>query len=86
MAYTGFYQGMKRSLVAMPTLQKLRELAVLTQAELAEKVEVSATTISHWETGSKRPRASNIRKLAEALGVSPQDILVAIQETLSDRE
>ena len=77
---------MERLLVAMPTLQKLRELAVLTQAELAEKVGVSVTTISHWETGSKRPRASNIRKLAQALDVSPREILTAIEETLSKRE
>lgn len=70
----------------MPTLRKLRESAVLTQEELAGKVGVSATTISHWETGSKRPRATNIRKLAEALDVSPQEILAAIQETLSRQE
>ncbi len=70
----------------MPTLQKLRVLAVLTQAELAEKVGVSVTTISHWETGSKRPRASNIRKLAQALDMSPSEILTAIEETLSKRQ
>ena len=70
----------------MSTLQKFRELAVLTQAELAEKVGVSATTISHWETGSKRPRASNIRKLAEVLEVTPQDILTALHETDDPQE
>jgi len=70
----------------MPTLQKLRELAVLTQAELAEKVGVSVTTISHWETGSKRPRASNIRKLAEVLSVTPRDVLAAINESPSTQE
>jgi repressor LexA len=64
----------------MPTLQKFREVAVLTQAELAERVGVSVTTISHWETGSKRPRVSNIRKLAEVLGVTSQDILAALHE------
>ena len=67
----------------MPTLRQLREEAVLTQAELAEQVGVSATAISHWETGSKRPRASNIRKLAKAFGVTPQEVLAAIRETLS---
>lgn len=70
----------------MPTLQKLRELAVLTQAELAEKVGVSVTTISHWETGSKRPRASNIRKLADVLSVTPREVLAAINESLSTQE
>jgi transcriptional regulator with XRE-family HTH domain len=70
----------------MPTLKKLRELAILTQAELAEKVGVSVTTLSHWETESKRPRASNIRKLAMALGVSPQEVLAAINETRSHQK
>jgi transcriptional regulator with XRE-family HTH domain len=70
----------------MPTLQKLRELAVLTQAELAEKVGVSVTTISHWETGNKRPRASNIRKLAEVLSVTPREVLAAINESPSTQE
>jgi len=64
----------------MSTLQELREQAILTQAELAEKVGVSSTTISHWETGSKRPRVANIRKLATALDVTPQAILAALQE------
>ncbi len=76
----------------MPTVKQLRDLAILTQAELAEEVGVSVTTISHWETGSKRPRASNIRKLAKvrklakALGVSPQEVLAAINETSSQQK
>jgi transcriptional regulator with XRE-family HTH domain len=69
----------------MPTLRELREGAVLTQEELAKKVGVTATAISHWETGSKRPRAKNIRKLATALGVTPQDILAALKETQDRR-
>ena len=68
--------------IKMATLQRLRELAVLTQAELAEKVGVSVTTISHWETASKRPRAANIRKLA----VTPQDILATLDETASKHD
>ena len=79
------YQEMGRWLY-VPTLQKLRELAVLTQAELAEKVGVSVTTISHWETGSKRPRASNIRKLAEVFSVTPREVLAAINESPSTQE
>jgi transcriptional regulator with XRE-family HTH domain len=70
----------------MPTVKQLRDLAILTQAELAEEVGVSVTTISHWETGSKRPRASNIRKLAKVLGVSPQEVLAAINETSSQQK
>ena len=69
----------------MPTLHKLRELAVLTQVELAEKVEVSSITVSHWETGSKRPRVSNIRKLATVLNVTPQEIIAALDEAALSR-
>ena len=69
----------------MPTLRELRENAVLTQDELAEKVGVTPAAISHWETGSKRPRAKNIRGLAAALGVTPQDILAALKETQDRR-
>jgi transcriptional regulator with XRE-family HTH domain len=67
----------------MPTLRELRENAVLTQDELAKKIGVTPTAISHWETGSKRPRAKNIRKLAIALGVTPQEILAALKESQS---
>lgn len=54
---------------------------MLTQAELAEQVGASETAISHWESGRKRPRASNIRKLAKVFEVSPQEVLAAIRET-----
>jgi transcriptional regulator with XRE-family HTH domain len=70
----------------MSTLRQLREQAVLTQAEIAEKIGVSVTTISHWETGSKRPRAGNIRKLAEVLGVTPQVVLAAVNQMASVRD
>lgn len=72
-----------REELSMPTLRQLREQAVLTQAEVAEKIGVSVTTISHWETGSKRPRVGNIRKLAETLGITPQDVLAAVNQTVS---
>ena len=64
----------------MPTLRELRIGIMLTQVELAELAGVSSTTISHWETGSRRPHPHNIRKLATALQVSPQQILAALRE------
>jgi transcriptional regulator with XRE-family HTH domain len=67
-------------------LHRLRELAVLTQVELAEKVEVSSITVSHWETGNKRPRVSNIRKLVTVLNVSPQEIIAALDEAALSRQ
>ena len=58
----------------MATIRELRMRKFLTQAELAEKVGVSESTIAGWEAGRKSPRLRNIRKLAEALGVEPIEI------------
>ena len=58
----------------MATIRELRMRKFLTQAELAEKVGVSESTIAGWEAGRKSPRLRNIRKLAEALRVEPIEI------------
>ena len=53
-------------------LREARDRNVLTQFELAEISSVHFTTISKLEAGTARARPSTIRKLAKALGVSPQ--------------
>ena len=60
----------------MATLKELREAAVLSQGDLAEKAHVARTTINEIENGTnqRRPRPSTIRRLAKALRVEPQDI------------
>jgi len=57
------------------TLREWRRKRLLTQEELAAKVGVTFTTISNWETGEAPPRVRNIRKLAEALSVAPEQII-----------
>ncbi len=46
----------------------------MSQADLAKKVGVSEGTINRLEKGHNKPRWSTIRKLAEALGVKPEEI------------
>ena len=63
------------------TIKKWRRSRWLTQAELAEKVGVTHWTISNWEKGIKPPSLRNMRRLAEALGITPEQIeLVKGQE------
>ncbi len=62
-------------------LQALRRAAVLTQGELAEKMGVGPRIITKWENGEAMPRPTNIRKLAEALGVSPREVVAALQRS-----
>jgi transcriptional regulator with XRE-family HTH domain len=57
------------------TIAQWRKARWLTQEELADKVGVSLTTISAWE-GGKQPRIKNMRALAEALGVTPDQIIL----------
>lgn len=42
----------------------------MSQSELAEKADVSTTTISEYETGKKQPKISTAKKLAVELDVS----------------
>jgi transcriptional regulator with XRE-family HTH domain len=53
----------------------LRQLAGLTQAALAERVEVATETISRLERGSAVPSLGRLERIAEALGVPLADLL-----------
>lgn len=57
------------------TIRTLREQKNLTQAQLAEKLFVSAKTVSKWENGKGYPDISLLENLAEALGVSVTELL-----------
>jgi transcriptional regulator with XRE-family HTH domain len=66
----------------MPTVvyigEKLREARtkrLLTQEELAEKAGVSAATIVNAERNNQEPHFRTIRKLAQALGVEPTELV-----------
>ena len=56
-------------------LREARYRAAMTQAELAQVAGVSAPTISSLEQGKSRARPSTIRRLAEALGVWPEELI-----------
>ena len=56
-----------------PTLTGARKRAVLSMNELAKKANVAASTIMDIERGA-RPQMRTIRKLADALDMSPADI------------
>lgn len=51
-------------------IKRAREVAKLTQSELAQQVGVSQRTIASYESGGAKARRSTIEKLARALKVS----------------
>lgn len=70
----------------MPTLKALREEALLSQAELADRCGVTVQTIYYWERGVTVPRLGHIRKLVEALDKTPAEIREAIQGTAKEKK
>ncbi|MBQ1242507.1 MAG: helix-turn-helix domain-containing protein, partial [Oscillospiraceae bacterium] len=58
------------SYVTGAAIKRLREEKNMTQADLAERLEVSPKTVSKWETGRGLPDVSLLDSLAAALGVS----------------
>jgi transcriptional regulator with XRE-family HTH domain len=58
-------------------LRRLREAAVLTQAELAQLAGVRPATVSAIERGTTTPRPGTLRAIADVLHVEPRALLRA---------
>ena len=58
----------------MQTIRELRQARGWTQLELANRLGVTPTTVFNWERGKYEPKASQLRALARAFGVSMDDI------------
>lgn len=56
-------------------IRQLREKRSLTQAQLAEKLQVSSKTVSKWETAKGLPDISLLQPLAQALGISVLELM-----------
>ncbi len=58
----------------LPRLKELRERAVLTQEELADRTGYSVDGLSKLERGKRSARPSTVRRLAKELGVTPEEL------------
>jgi len=56
-------------------LRTARELRKLTQSELAIKTKMPSTSISHFESGSRKPSCDNLCRLANGLKVTTDFLL-----------
>ena len=56
-------------------LKEWRTKLGLSQFALSEKVGVHENTVRRWESGQREPRASEIVRLCEVLGVSEAELL-----------
>ena len=56
-------------------IKHLRDARALTQEELAKKVGITVAALSRIERNQAEPRATTRRKLAQALGVDPVELV-----------
>jgi transcriptional regulator with XRE-family HTH domain len=56
-------------------LNQLRTREALTQRDLSERTGLTIATISRIEQNQVEPRLSTVRKLADALGVHPSQLI-----------
>jgi len=59
-------------------LRLLRRERALSQRDLSRMTRIAFDTISRLETGKQRPKPRTIRKLADALGVEPRELMKEI--------
>ena len=60
-------------------LRASRELRQLTQAELGRLAGLPSTTVSHFESGNRKPSFDNLKRLTRVLGVST-DYLMGVTD------
>ena len=65
-------------------LRKARQRKTIKEKDLAKICNVSPTTYSGWENGSRQPRISKIRILCHALDVSADYLLGLSSEDIRD--
>ncbi|MCK8825364.1 helix-turn-helix transcriptional regulator [Fuchsiella alkaliacetigena] len=55
-------------------LSELRENKDLTQEQLAEKLDISASAIGMYEIGKRFPKLQTAKKIADFFGVSIEEV------------
>lgn len=73
----GFFRGDNAPMAYSDNIKRLRKAAKLTQAGLAERVNVEQPTVQRWESGKRKPSIDDLEGVADALGVTLSE-LVAI--------
>lgn len=63
-------------------LKELRERSGLTRAQVAKKLDVDLSCVTHWELGDWGPARKYRKKLAKMFGVTVTDIEDAVQCSL----
>ena len=64
----------------MTNIKAIRESCHMTQEELAQRLNISRTTVTMWETGQNTPPTRLLLRIAEALDCTVEAILATPAE------
>lgn len=56
-------------------IRECRERAGVTQERLAAEIGVDRSAVAHWEVGDANPSAERLPRIADALGVSIDELV-----------
>ena len=59
-------------------ISRLRNYSKMTQEQLAEKMEVSKTTIQNWESGRTKVKPAHLKKLAYLFNVPETSLITEL--------
>ena len=59
----------------LPGIANMREAHNMTQEDLANRLNVSAITVSRWETGRQDPGVKRLIEIAELFGCTKDDLI-----------
>lgn len=59
----------------MTDIKTARNRLGMTQSQLAERIGVERTVLTHWENGDTSPRVEHLPRIADALGVSIDELV-----------
>ena len=68
------------------TLKQLRESKYLLQLEVAERLKVSPSAVSLWESGKRQPDLRSMRELAVVYQITPDEVQKAVEATQSQKD
>lgn len=69
------------AMAKLTRLKDVRQRRALTQQQLADKAGLNRVTIARIEGGKDEPFPTTLRKVADALGVEPTELLEPVPET-----
>lgn len=78
---------MSEGTIGLMDIEDLRERAGLTRAEVADRLEISETSVRNWETGRTEPTMTpqKYQELLEVLQCTSKELAIASEKSISQR-